>query len=196
MLSKAMAVLTTLTAASLLVLVGCSTAGEGRPGEKQASGKVISLSPCRTLMEVSVSNDDKSAKNLKFWINDITIRKSLRGIKKDEIVKIEYVIDAKTKRNYIKKIEKVETRRQRQEGEKVARQEITGIVVGVCPPGCHMTIRTEENKVLKFGVAPKAEKDVKGLKKGTKISLTYTIHPKSIEDLVVGIDKIEEVEKQ
>lgn len=108
------------TAASLAILfsaIGCATvtshgsgADDGRKpaGLKEVTGRVVGITPCRTLVEVEVAKADEAGQTtrMQFFSLDLDARESAAGVEKGDTVKIQYVFSPETQRNRVRRITK------------------------------------------------------------------------------------------
>jgi len=104
--------------AILFSAVGCATVtshdggaegGKKTARQKEVAGKVVQVTPCRTLVELEVAkaNERGETTRMQFFNLDPEARESAKDVKKGDTVKIQYVSSPETQRNRIRKITKV-----------------------------------------------------------------------------------------
>ncbi len=104
--------------AILFSAVGCATVtshdggaegGKKTASQKEVAGKVVQVTPCRTLVELEVAkaNERGETTRMQFFNLDPEARESAKDVKKGDTVKIQYVFSPETQRNRIRKITKV-----------------------------------------------------------------------------------------
>lgn len=108
------------TAVSLAILfsaIGCATVtshdsgaddGKKTGGLKEVTGKVVGITPCRTLVEIEVAKANEAGKTtrMQFFSLDPDARESAMGVEKGDTVKIQYVFSPETQRNRVRKMTK------------------------------------------------------------------------------------------
>ncbi len=110
-----------LTAVSLAILfsvAGCATVashdsaaegGEKNATQRELTGKVVRITPCRTLVEIEAAKASEEGKTprIQFFCFDPEARESAGGVEKGDTIKIQYVFSPETQRNRVRKITKV-----------------------------------------------------------------------------------------
>ena len=88
---------------------GIAKGGKENATQEEITGKVVRVTPCRTLVEVEAAEagEEGKAATMEFFCFDAEVRESARGVEKGDTVKVQYVFSPETQRNQVKKITKV-----------------------------------------------------------------------------------------
>jgi hypothetical protein len=156
-------------------------------GQQEVAGKVVSITPCRTMMEVEVTQADGKGKptRMQFLSLDPEARESAKGVSKGDTVTVRYVFSPDTQRNRVAKVTKVAAAGEpttaaatkAEPPKKQARKGGAAQGTVTVASATQLKLKTDAGEEFTFNVLPKIGEQAKALKKDDKVAVTYSICP-------------------